>query len=106
MSKKHIAPCGLDCARCDIYIATQADSDSMRMEVAKNWSALFHYSFTKDDINCDGCLGGGRMSVYCHTMCEVRQCAVQRGIIDCKACPDYKCNALIRNHEASASYTP
>jgi hypothetical protein len=106
MSEHRYAPCGLDCAQCDMFIATRADSDEMRSEVAEKWSRIFHYPFTKDDINCDGCLGGGRMGIYCKTMCEIRPCAVGRNLTDCRDCPDYECPTLRRNREASSQYQP
>ncbi len=106
MSETHKAPCGLDCAQCDTYLATKADSDEMRRQVAAKWSALFHYPFQKDDINCTGCLNDGRKSIYCGTMCEIRPCALRHGVADCAACPDYECEMLRRNREASAQYMP
>jgi len=106
MSEQLLAPCGLDCARCDMYVATRADSDEMRDEVARKWSALFHHNFTRADINCDGCLGGGRMGIYCQTMCEVRPCALRHGVSLCADCPEYECEMLRKVREASAQYTP
>lgn len=106
MSENMMAPCGLNCARCDIFVATQADSDILRSQVANKWSAMFHYNFGIEDINCDGCLGGGRMAIYCRSMCEVKPCATSRGITRCEDCPDFLCEALRKNREASSQYTP
>ena len=105
MKEKLVAPCGLNCAICDTFLATQADNDDLRQQVADKWSALFHYTFHKDDINCDGCLSGGRMSIYCGTMCEIKPCAISKGLVDCKDCPDYLCDKLRKNLEASSHYT-
>ena len=33
-----IACCGLDCSKCEGYLATQEDNDAKRAEVAKKWS--------------------------------------------------------------------
>ena len=33
-----IACCGLDCSKCEAYLATQEDNDVKRAEVAKKWS--------------------------------------------------------------------
>lgn len=30
--------CGLDCSKCEGYLATQADDNEMRASVAKEWS--------------------------------------------------------------------
>ncbi|MFC2008159.1 DUF3795 domain-containing protein [Chloroflexota bacterium] len=36
-----IACCGLDCSKCEGYLATQAEDDRQRAEVARQWSARF-----------------------------------------------------------------
>ncbi len=104
MSEKRLAPCGLDCALCDMYIATQADSDQLRQQIADKWSELFHYNFKKDDINCDGCLGGGRLGIYCKSMCVIKPCATARGLTNCEDCPDYVCDILKKNRKESEAY--
>ena len=35
-----IAHCGLDCSKCDAYIATINNDDELRESVAKLWSEL------------------------------------------------------------------
>jgi hypothetical protein len=104
MSEKRIAPCGLDCALCDMYLATQANSDEMRQTIADKWSKLFHYPFKKEDINCDSCLGGGKLGIYCHSMCEIRPCAISKGLTNCEQCSDYECDMLKKNRKASEQY--
>jgi hypothetical protein len=54
-----IACCGLDCSKCEGYLATQTDSDSKREDVAQKWSALYHTEIRPDQINCDGCKSEG-----------------------------------------------
>ncbi|MCB5248553.1 MAG: DUF3795 domain-containing protein [Candidatus Cloacimonadales bacterium] len=104
MCERLMAPCGLNCARCDMYLATAANDDEARQNIADKWSQLFGYPFKKEDINCDGCLSGGRMSIYCRDLCEIKPCAQARGITDCAQCPDYICAKLQKNRDASAAY--
>lgn len=104
MSEKRIAPCGLDCALCDMFKATQADSDQMRQEIADKWTQLFHYPFKKEDINCDGCLGGGRLGIYCQSMCQIKPCAISKNVTNCKDCPEYECEMLKKNKKESEAY--
>jgi hypothetical protein len=104
MTEERIAPCGLDCAKCDMYIATKADNDEMRQTIADKWTQLFHYNFKKEDINCDGCLAGGRMGLYCRSMCKIKPCALSHGVTNCKNCPEYKCEILIQNQKESEAY--
>jgi len=98
------APCGLNCALCDIYLATAADNDELRQIVADKWSKLFGYPFQKEDVNCDGCLSGGRLGIYCRNLCEIKPCAQAKGISDCAQCPEYVCPKLQKNRDASAAY--
>lgn len=104
MSEKLKAPCGLNCAQCDMYRATIADDDKLRIAIAEKWSRLFGYPFTKEDINCEGCLSGGRLGIYCRDLCEIKPCAQAKGLSDCSDCPQYICDKLKKNREASASY--
>lgn len=104
MSETMLAPCGINCALCDTYLATIADDDKMRQSVADKWSALFHHPFRKEDINCVGCTNDGIHGIYCGTLCEIRPCAQAKGISDCKQCPDYLCEPLRKNLEASSQY--
>ena len=89
-----IAFCGLDCARCDGYLATQADDDGKRAEVAATWSALYHADIKAEQINCDGCSSDGRRFFYCADLCELRKCAVEKGVENCAACDEYACKKL------------
>jgi len=104
MQQNNVAPCGINCALCDIYVATKADSNEKRAEVAEKWTKLFHHNFLIDDINCDGCLGDGKLGIYCGTMCEVRPCAISRALQNCEACPEYECEKLMLNRKHSAQY--
>jgi len=36
-----IAYCGMNCSKCDGYLATQADSDEKRKDVAEKWTAQY-----------------------------------------------------------------
>ena len=104
MSNSRYAPCGLNCAQCEIYLATKADNDEYRKAVAEKWSRLFGYPFSINDINCDGCLSEGRKGIYCRDLCEIKPCALSRGLTDCSKCPEYICEKLQKNREASAAY--
>ena len=89
-----IAFCGLDCSECEAYLATQADDDRQRAETAKAWSARYNAEIKPEQINCDGCRSDGRKFFYCATMCELRQCGLNKGVDNCAGCDEYPCQKL------------
>ena len=92
--EKIIAYCGIDCGACPAYVATRNNDDVLRAKTAKEWSELYKAERTVEDINCDGCPGdSGRLFVYCGA-CEVRQCAHEKKVVTCAACPEYSCARL------------
>lgn len=90
------AACGLDCAACDAYLATQAgDMDKARL-VADKWGKEYGDGtpFPIEATFCDGCLTASpRKGGYCGK-CAVRACAVERGVETCAHCQDYGCSTL------------
>ncbi len=89
-----IAACGLDCAKCEAYIATQANDRAALEQVAAKWRVEYNApNISADNILCDGCMAGGRVIGHC-SECKIRLCAVERGFDTCAACPDYACAQL------------
>jgi hypothetical protein len=89
-----IAACGLDCAQCDAYQATQSN-DLLALEaVVEKWSQEYHATgLTVENVQCDGCMTTGRKVGHCGE-CNIRLCAIERGFENCSACPDYACEQL------------
>jgi len=47
-----------------------------------------------EEINCDGCLGGGLLTPYCRD-CKIRLCAAEKpGVTRCSDCPDFPCSLV------------
>ena len=92
--EKMIAFCGLDCAGCEAYLATQADDDDKRAETAREWSARYNADIKPEQINCDGCRSEGRKFFYCLSVCEIRKCCVEKGVENCAGCSEYPCGIL------------
>jgi len=64
--------------------------------VAAQWREQFNWTnITADMILCDGCSDAdrGRRSRYCD-LCEIRTCALERGVATCAHCADYGCEKL------------
>ena len=65
MMKKMIAYCGLDCEKCDAYIATINDDQKLREKTAKLWAELNNAPILPEQINCQGCRVDGLKTVFC-----------------------------------------
>ena len=96
-----IAYCGLDCSKCEGYLATQANDDDKRAEVAKQWSAMYHADIKPEQINCDGCLSEGIKFFYCSNMCELRKCCIEKELENCAVCDMYACDKLEKFFEVA-----
>lgn len=83
-----IAFCGLNCTKCDAYIATKNNDNALREKTAKLWSELNNVQILPEHINCDGCRMNGRKTVFCDKLCPIRQCALQKGVETCGDCPE------------------
>lgn len=93
MADKIIAYCGLTCADCDAYKATQANDRAALETLAIRWSQEYGGAMTADDCICDGCLGDGRQIGHC-AQCGIRGCAIEHGVANCAACPDFGCEQI------------
>ena len=86
--EKRIAYCGLDCETCDAYIATKKDDQALREKTAKLWAELNQAPILPEHINCEGCRVNGAKTVFCEHMCEIRKCALKKGVSTCGDCPE------------------
>lgn len=93
--KTMIAYCGLDCEKCDAYLATVNDDQALREKTAKLWAQLNNAPILPEHINCQGCRAEGVKTVFCDSICEIRQCALKKGVETCGGCPDLeKCGTV------------
>ena len=90
-----IAYCGLDCEKFDAYLATINDDQTLREKTAKLWAELNDAPILPEHINCQGCLVGVIKIVFCDSFCEIRQCALKKGVTTCGDCQDMeKCQTV------------
>ena len=82
----NIAYCGLDCEKCDAYLATKKNDQALRERTARLWAELNNAPILPEHINCEGCRADGVKTVYCESLCAVRRCAVVKGISTCGDC--------------------
>ena len=84
--KQLIAICGLDCEECDAYKATKNKDQTLREKTAKLWSELNNAPILPEHINCEGCRMNGTKTVFCSSLCEIRKCAIAKGLETCAKC--------------------
>ena len=98
---KMIAFCGLDCGKCDAYIATKNNDQALREKTAKLWAVLNNAPILPEHINCEGCRVDGMKTVNCQNLCPIRICALRKGVETCGQCSDMeqcpKLGAVIAN---------
>lgn len=86
--KDMIAYCGLDCEKCDAYLATINNDQDLREKTAKLWAELNQAPILPEHINCEGCRVDGVKTVYCDSLCAIRQCALKKGVTTCGDCEE------------------
>lgn len=101
--KQMIAYCGLDCEKCEAYIATKNNDNELRVKIAKLWAEMNNAPITAEMINCLGCRVEGVKTPFCESMCEIRQCGINKAVCTCADCQSMNsCKALdmvISNNE-------
>ncbi len=95
--EENLAYCGLICEKCAIYLATrEQDEDKkyeMKVDIAEQIKKHYGQETKPEDVgDCDGCKAETG-SIFC-SGCEIRICAVEKGIANCAYCDDYTCEAL------------
>lgn len=85
--KDMIAYCGLDCEKCDAYLATVNDDQALREKTARLWAQLNNAPILPEHINCQGCRADGVKTVYCDRLCAIRRCALEKRVTTCGDCP-------------------
>lgn len=98
------AVCGLDCAQCDAYKATQAKDENAKEEVAARWRTEYgNPAVDAAYVTCDGCLSTGTLGGHC-LVCDVRKCGVAKKVPTCAHCDDFDSCSTIGDFLAYAPY--
>jgi hypothetical protein len=87
--EKLIAYCGINCAECGAYLALKNDDQALREKTAVEWTSAHNFNFTPEMINCTSCKGTGVQVGHC-SQCEIRKCAMEKGVVNCGACSEFK----------------
>ena len=88
-----LAPCGLYCGVCAIYIAHRDNNLKFKEVLAKG---VYGPLITKVEyVQCEGCLSPGIVSKTCQ-VCVIRPCVQKKGILGCHECSDFPCKKIDR----------
>jgi hypothetical protein len=89
-----VAVCGLYCGACTIYRVTRDENEEKLEDFARGLTARTGKDFSVDDVLCDGCLGKGRLDLWCRN-CQIRLCKkLQSGRVRCSDCNEFPCTRL------------
>ena len=80
--------CGYKCHLC----AARSDDQEIRQKLVDGWRKYFgHQNYTAENVQCDGCKGGGRLA---DKECQAHPCAKEKGVEYCMVCDDFPCDKV------------
>ena len=90
VKKELLAPCGLYCGVCSIYMAHRDNNEKFRKALMKVYKP-----FVKDvsEIACTGCLSDGIVFPVCQR-CAIKNCCQEKNIDGCYQCDDFPCKYI------------
>jgi hypothetical protein len=91
--EKLVAPCGLYCGACPMYLASQ-EKDEQKVQVLLQQFSIRGSKTVPTNFQCDGCIGGGRVASFCRR-CAMRECAENtKKVTRCADCPEFPCSKI------------
>lgn len=92
--KEKIGFCGFRCGLCPAY-KNNITCEEDRQKVSDGWFKYYGFRIPAEEIYCDGCLAEDCNNPQrIDPECEVRSCALQRGLANCAHCDYYICEKL------------
>ena len=90
VKKELLAPCGLYCGVCSIYIAHRENNMKFKQVLFPVYKA---FAKTVDEIACTGCLSDGIVFPVCRA-CPIKKCCAEKNIDGCYQCDDFPCKFI------------
>ena len=89
IKKELMAPCGLYCGVCAVYIAHRDNNIKFKERIVKVYSP---FTKTTDDIKCTGCMSEINEEIFgfCQ-QCKIRDCVKTKGFDGCHQCEKFPC---------------
>lgn len=88
--KRLMAPCGLYCGTCGVYIATRDKNEKFKQVMGKL------YGTQPEETRCMGCMQPDppeALYLYCK-MCAIRECVKKKGSYSCHQCDEWPCEQI------------
>lgn len=85
-----MAPCGLYCGACGVYIATRDRNEKFKAVMGNL------YGTRPEDTECLGCMQADpprKLYGYCRT-CGIRDCVREKGYESCHPCTEWPCSRI------------
>ena len=100
INKDFIAPCGLYCGVCGIYIADKSNNRKFQErflsvyqgKIAGKGKMPNSENLTVEDIQCNGCLSN-KQFLHCRK-CEIKNCVLEKGYKGCHQCDEFPCKYI------------
>ena len=89
-NKDLMAPCGLYCGACGIYIATRDGNEKFRAIMGNL------YGTKPEETECLGCMQADppeKLYGYCRT-CPIRDCVKSKDYYSCHQCAEWPCEMI------------
>jgi len=89
-----IAPCGLYCGVCAIYIAHRDNNQKFKERLVNLYQGKLPNSekLSIEDIKCRGC-SSDELFMHCR-QCEIRACTKGKGYTGCHQCDEFPCQYI------------
>ena len=88
--KSLMAPCGLYCGACGVYIATRDSNEKFKAVMGKL------YGTRPEQTECLGCMQpdpSDKLYLYCQH-CKIRSCVREKGYYSCHQCREWPCDQI------------
>jgi hypothetical protein len=85
-----MAPCGLLCGACGVYVATRDGNEDLRKIMATTYGA------PSEETECLGCMqpdSSKKLFGFC-AECDLRGCAKSKGYYSCHQCEGFPCSRI------------
>ena len=89
-NRELMAPCGLHCGFCGVYIATRDRNEKFRNIMASL------YGTKPEETECLGCMqpdSSDKLYVGCK-VCTIRDCVKSKGYYSCHQCMEWPCDKI------------